>query len=129
MMRLDDITVATVALGGLRVRRLGYGAMRVSGARNAAGVRDRAEAIGIYRRAYERGGHFIDTAHIYGYGESEEILVEALYPYPDDLVIGTKAGFRPGKIEPGQTSLPPLGDPGHIKEEGDKSLRRLRLHH
>jgi aryl-alcohol dehydrogenase-like predicted oxidoreductase len=54
-MRLDDITAGTIALGGLRVRRLGYGAMRVSGARNAAGVRDRAEAIKIYRRAYERG--------------------------------------------------------------------------
>jgi aryl-alcohol dehydrogenase-like predicted oxidoreductase len=101
--------------------------MRVSGARNAAGVRDRAEAVKIYRRAYERGINFIDTANIYGYGESEEILAEALYPYPCDLVIGTKAGFRPGKIEPGKTSLPPLGHPAHIKEECDKSLRRLRL--
>jgi pyridoxine 4-dehydrogenase len=128
-VRLDDSTVGTVDIGGLSVRRLGYGAMRVSGARNAAGARDRAEAIKIYRRAYERGVNFIDTANIYGYGESEEILAEALYPYPDDLVIGTKAGFRPGKIEPGQTSLPPLGHPGHIKEECDKSLRRLRLDH
>ena len=51
-MGLDDITVGTVAIGGLRVRRLGYGAMRVSGARNAAGARDRGEAIKIYRRAY-----------------------------------------------------------------------------
>ena len=58
-MQLDDLTVGTVAIGGLRVRRLGYGAMRVSGARNAAGVRDRAEAIKIYRRAYERGVNFI----------------------------------------------------------------------
>jgi pyridoxine 4-dehydrogenase len=112
-MRLDDITAGTIAIGGLRVRRLGYGAMRVSGARNAAGVRDRAEAIKIY----------------HGYGESEEILAEALHPYPDDLVIGTKAGFRPGKIEPGKTSLPPLWHPGHIREECDKSLRRLRLDH
>jgi pyridoxine 4-dehydrogenase len=128
-VRLDDSTVGTVDIGGLSVRRLGYGAMRVSGARNAAGVRDRAEAIRIYRRAYERGVNFIDTANIYGYGESEEILAEALSPYPDDLVIATKAGFRPGKIEPGQTSLPPRGDPVHIKEECDKSLRRLRLDH
>ena len=50
-MRLDDITVGTAAIGDPRVRRLGYGAMRVSGARNAAGVRDRAEAVKIYRRA------------------------------------------------------------------------------
>ena len=128
-MRLDDSTLGTVDIGGLSVRRLGYGAMRVSGARNADGVRDRAEAVRIYRRAYERGVNFIDTANIYGYGESEEILAEALSPYPDDLVIATKAGFKPGKIEPGQTSLPPLGDPGHIKEECDKSLRRLRLDH
>src|SRR6202044_2568037 len=128
-MRLDDITVGTVAIGDLRVRRLGYGAMRVSGARNATGARDRAEAVKIYRRTYERGINFIDTANIYGYGDSKEILAEALYPYPGDLVIGTKAGFRPGKIEPGKTSLPPLGHPGHIKEECDKSLRRLRLDH
>jgi pyridoxine 4-dehydrogenase len=126
-VRLEDATVGTITLGDLRVRRLGYGAMRVSGARNAAGVRDRAEAIKIYRRASERGINFIDTANVYGYGESEEILAEALRPYPADLVIATKAGFRPGKIEPGKTSLPPLGDPGHIKEECDKSLRRLRL--
>jgi aryl-alcohol dehydrogenase-like predicted oxidoreductase len=126
---MDDLTTGTVAIGDLRVRRLGYGAMRVSGARNAAGARDRAEAVRIYRRAYDRGVNFIDTANIYGYGESEEILAEALHPYPADLVIGTKAGFRPGKIVPGQTSLPPLGHPGHIKEECDKSLRRLRVDH
>src|ERR1700678_264406 len=101
--------------------------MRVSGARNAAGARDRAEAIRIYRRAYERGVNLIDTANIYGYGESEEIIAEALYPYPSDLLITTKAGFKPGKIAPGKTSLPPLGRPEHIREECDKSLRRLRI--
>jgi aryl-alcohol dehydrogenase-like predicted oxidoreductase len=68
----------------------------------------------------------IDTANIYGYGESEEILAEALHPY-DGLLIATKAGFKPGKIAPGATSLPPLGEPKHIREECDKSLRRLRL--
>ena len=124
---LRDETAGTVELASKRVRRLGFGAMRVSGARNAEGVRDRAEAVALYRRAYERGVNFIDVANIYGYGECEEILPEALHPYPDDLLIGTKAGFRPGKIEPGKTSLPPLGRPEHIKEECDKSLRRLRL--
>ena len=68
--------------------------MRVSGARNAAGVRDRDEAIRLYRRVYERGVNFIDVANIYGYGECEEILAEALHPYPDDLLVGTKAGSR-----------------------------------
>src|ERR1700678_1289770 len=119
-MQLDDSTEGAVDIGGLSVRRLGYGAMRVSGARNADGGRDRAEAVRIYRRAYERGVNFIDTANIYGYGESEEILAEALSPYPDDLVIATKAGFKPGKIEPGETSLTPLGTPEHIREECEK---------
>jgi aryl-alcohol dehydrogenase-like predicted oxidoreductase len=73
----------------------------------------------------DRGVNFIDTANIYGYGESEEIIAEALRPYPKDLLIGTKAGFRPGKIGPGKNSLPPLGRPDHIKEECDKSLERL----
>ncbi len=124
---LEDETVGTVELAGKVVRRLGFGAMRASGARNAEGVRDRDEAIALYRRVYERGVNFIDVANIYGYGECEEILAEALHPYPDDLLIGTKAGFRPGKVEPGKTSLPPLGRPEHIREECDKSLRRLRV--
>jgi len=124
---LEDTTAGTVELAGKKVRRLGFGAMRVSGARNAAGVRDRGEAIALCRRVYERGVNVFDVANIYGYGECEEILAEALHPYPDDVLIGTKAGFRPGKIEPGKTSLPPLGRPEHIKEECDKSLRRLRV--
>lgn len=124
---LDDATVGTVTLAGKPVRRLGFGAMRVSGARNADGVRDRDEAIRIYRRTYDRGVNFIDVANVYGLGECEEILAEALHPYPDDLVIATKAGFRPETIDPGQRSLPPCGRPEHIREECDKSLRRLRI--
>jgi pyridoxine 4-dehydrogenase len=124
---LDDDATGTIGIGGATVRRLGFGAMRVSGARNAEGVRDREEAVRLYRRVYERGVTFIDVANIYGYGECEEILAEALHPYPDDLLIGTKAGFKPGKIEPGQRSLPPLGRPEHIKQECEKSLRRLRV--
>ncbi|MGE0794535.1 MAG: aldo/keto reductase [Acidimicrobiia bacterium] len=124
---LTDDTVGTVTFGDITARRLGFGAMRVSGARNADGVRDRAEAVALYRAVYDRGVNFVDTANIYGYGESEEILAEALHPYPDDLFITTKAGFKPGKIEPGKSSLPPLGRPEHIKEECDKSLARLRL--
>jgi aryl-alcohol dehydrogenase-like predicted oxidoreductase len=125
--RLEDDTNGTVALGDLSVRRLGFGAMRVWAARNSEGERDRDEAIRMYRMVYDRGVNFIDTANIYGYGQSEEILAEALHPYPADLVIGTKAGFKPGKIEPGKTSLPPLGRPEHIREECEKSLRRLRV--
>jgi pyridoxine 4-dehydrogenase len=125
--RLDDTSAGTIALAGKSVRRLGFGAMRVSAARNAEGRRDRAEAVKLYRRVYERGVNFIDVANIYGYGECEEILAEALHPYPTDLLIGTKAGFRPGKIDAGQSSLPPFGRPEHIKAECELSLMRLRV--
>jgi aryl-alcohol dehydrogenase-like predicted oxidoreductase len=124
---LTDAVVGTFALGGdLNVRRLGFGAMRISGARNADGERDREEARRIVRRVVDRGVNFIDTANIYGYGESEEIIAEALHPYPEDVVIATKAGYRPGKIMPGHVTLPPWGHPDHIREECDKSLKRLR---
>ena len=124
---LADDTVGTFTIGDHSVRRLGFGAMRASGARNADGVRDRDEARKLYRRVYDRGVNFVDVANIYGYGECEEILAEALHPYPSDLLVGTKAGFKPGKLEPGMRSLPPLGRPEHIREECDKSLRRLRI--
>jgi pyridoxine 4-dehydrogenase len=124
---LDDTTVGTVDIAGWTVRRLGFGAMRISGARNALGVRDREVARALVRRVVDRGVNLIDTANIYGYGESEEIIAEALHPYDSALLITTKAGFKPGKIAPGGTSLPPLGTPEHIREECEKSLRRLRV--
>lgn len=124
---LDDATVGTIKLGDLAVRRLGFGAMRISSAKNAAGELDREEAVKLSRRVYDRGVNFIDAANIYGYGECELILAEALYPYPKDLVIGTKAGFKVAKMEPGQRSLPPSGRPEEIKEECEKSLKRLRV--
>ena len=101
--------------------------MRISGARNAEGVRDRDEARRLVRRVVDRDVNFIDTANIYGYGESEQIIAEALYPYPTDLVVTTKVGFKPGKINRGQATLPCLGHPDHIRQEYDKSLGRLRL--
>jgi aryl-alcohol dehydrogenase-like predicted oxidoreductase len=124
---LDDTTVGTLDIAGRTIRRLGFGAMRISGARNNERVRDRAMAKALVRRAVDRGINLIDTANIYGYGESEEIIAEAIHPYPADLLITTKAGFKPGKIVPGETSLPPLGTPEHIREECEKSLRRLRV--
>jgi aryl-alcohol dehydrogenase-like predicted oxidoreductase len=80
---LDDKIAGTVAIGDLEVRRLGFGAMRISAARNADGGRDRGIAVRLCRRAADRGVNFVDTANIYGYGQSEEILAEALYPYPN----------------------------------------------
>jgi pyridoxine 4-dehydrogenase len=125
---LTDDTVGTFTIGGdLTVRRLGFGAMRISGARDANGVRDRETALQLVRRVVDRGVNFIDTANIYGYGESEEIIAEALHPYPDDLVITTKAGYLPAKIQRGHIMLPTNGDPDHIRAECDKSLRRLRV--
>jgi pyridoxine 4-dehydrogenase len=125
---LDDSRVGTLAIGDdFKVRRLGFGAMRISGARNSEGKRDRDEARKLVQRVAERGINFIDTANIYGYGESEEIIAEALHPYPAGLLIATKAGYRPGKILAGHNTLPPLGDPAHIREECEKSLRRLRV--
>ncbi len=125
---LSDDVVGTFTLGGdLTIRRLGFGAMRISGARDADGVRDRETARQLVRRVVDRGVNFIDTANIYGYGESEEIIAEALHPYPADLVITTKAGYLPGKIQRGHITLPTQGDPDHIRAECDKSLRRLRV--
>ena len=124
---LDDDAAGTVAIGDLIVRRLGCGAMRISGARNADGVRDRDTAVRLARRAADRGVTFFDTANIYGHGQSEEILAEALHPYPAGTVIGTKAGFRPGKMLAGHVTLPTLGDPAHIRQECELSLHRLRV--
>ena len=125
MKILTDTTVGTIQLGDRTLRRLGFGAMRISSARNVEGVRDREEARRLCRRLVERGVQFIDTANIYGYGESEQILAEALQPFAKDLLIATKAGYRPGKILPGHQALPALGHPDHISEECDKSLARL----
>jgi pyridoxine 4-dehydrogenase len=127
MNALDDSTVGTVTLGDLEVRRLGFGAMTISGARTPDGVRDRETARALVREVVDRGVNLIDTADIYGYGESEEIIAEALHPYPDGVVIATKAGYRPGKVLPGHMSLPAEGDPDHIRRQCDLSLQRLKV--
>jgi aryl-alcohol dehydrogenase-like predicted oxidoreductase len=124
---LADDSVGTFTIGDLTVRRLGFGAMRISGARNAEGVRDRDEARRLVRRVVDRGVNFVDTANIYGYGESEEIIAEALHPYPAGLVIATKAGYQPGKIQKGHVTLAANGHPDHIRAECEESLRRLKL--
>jgi pyridoxine 4-dehydrogenase len=105
----------TFILGGeLEVRRLGFGAMRI--------VNDREGGARVLRRALELGVTLIDTANIYGAGVSEEVIAEALYPYPDQLVITTKGGLGWGlqdRIRDGR--------PEHLREALDASLRRLRL--
>jgi len=107
----------------LRVTRLGFGAMRITGDGVWGEPADRAEAVRVLRRAVELGINFIDTADSYGPGVSEEIIAEALHPYPTGLVIATKGGFdRPG---PGQWVE--NGRPEHLRSAFEGSLRRLRL--
>jgi pyridoxine 4-dehydrogenase len=126
---MDDGTptaaaTSTLDVGGdLTVHRLGFGAMRITGAGIWGDPPDRGEAVAVLRRAVELGVDFIDTADSYGPEVSEELIAEALHPYPDDLVIATKGGlYRTG---PGQ--WPSNGHPDHLVEACEGSLRRLRL--
>ena len=113
----------TVTIGDLTVNRMGFGAMRITGPGIWGPPADRDECIRVLRRAVELGVDFIDTADSYGPKVSEELIAEALHPYPDGLVIATKAGlFRPG---PGQWT--PNGHPAHLRRAVEGSLERLRV--
>jgi aryl-alcohol dehydrogenase-like predicted oxidoreductase len=107
----------------LRVIRLGFGAMRITGKGIWGEPLDRAEAIRVLRRAVELGINFIDTADSYGPNVSEEIIAEALYPYPEGLVIATKGGF----MRSGPDQWAENGKPEHLRSACEGSLRRLRL--
>src|SRR5436190_9410645 len=121
---LNMATNPTFNLGGdFTVNRLGFGAMRVTGEGIWGWPPDRQNALKILRRAVELGVNLIDTADAYGPDTSELLIAEALYPYPKGLVIATKGGLtRPG---PGQWV--PNGQPEHLKQAVDGSLKRLRL--
>ena len=114
----------TIDLGGdLTVNRLGYGAMRITGDGIWGEPKSRDDAKAVLRRAVEIGVDFIDTADSYGPEVSENLIGEALYPYPENLVIATKGGLtRPG---PGRWVAD--GRPEHLREVLEGSLRRLRL--
>jgi pyridoxine 4-dehydrogenase len=109
--------------GDLRVTRLGFGAMRITGDGVWGEPADRAEAVRVLRRAVELGVNFIDTADSYGPGVSEEIIAEALYPYPAGLVIATKGGYA----RPGPNQWVEDGRPEHLRAACEASLRRLRV--
>ncbi len=114
----------TIDVGGdLTVNRLGFGAMRITGRGIWGPPPDREQARAVVRRAVELGVNFIDTADSYGPEVSEEIIAEALFPYPDDLVIATKGGLQ----RPGPGRWPADGRPEHLVEACEGSLRRLRL--
>src|SRR3954452_4769405 len=114
----------TFELGGeLPVRRLGYGAMQITGPGIFGEPADPDEARRVLRRAVELGVNFIDTANSYGPEVSERLIGESLSPYPDDLVIATKAGLE----RPGPGKWVPNGDPAYLKEQCEVSRRRLKL--
>jgi len=114
----------TFAIGGnLHVQRLGYGAMQLTGAGVWGEPTDRAQAIAVLRRAVELGINLIDTADSYGPYVSEELIRQALHPYPKGLVIATKAGLA----RTGPSRWIPLGRPEYLRQECEMSLRRLGL--
>jgi aryl-alcohol dehydrogenase-like predicted oxidoreductase len=122
----------TFVIGGdIDVRRLGFGAMRITGPGTWGPPRDRAAARALLRRAVELGVQLIDTADAYGPGVSEELIGEALSPY-DGLLIATKGGYErsgpSGLSESGElTGWTPNGRPGHLRSACEASLLRLEL--
>jgi aryl-alcohol dehydrogenase-like predicted oxidoreductase len=112
------------SLGGeLSVHRLGFGAMRLTGEGIWGPPKNRTEAIAVLRRAAELGVNFIDTADSYGPEVSEELIAEALFPYPTGLVIATKGGWN----RPGPNQWTHNATPAHLRKAVEGSLKRLRL--
>jgi pyridoxine 4-dehydrogenase len=113
-----------VSLGEeISVHRLGFGAMRLTGEGIWGPPRDRSGALAVLRRAVELGVDFIDTADSYGPNVSEELIAEALFPYPAGLVIATKGGWN----RPGPNQWTHDATPGHLRKAVEGSLKRLRL--
>ena len=121
--QLTDAAAGTLEIGDRSVRRLGFGAMRITGPGIWGPPEDHDGAIAVLRRAVELGVNLIDTADSYGPEVSEELIAEALHPYPEDLLIATKGGLT--RTGPGR--WPPDGRPKHLREACEGSLRRLRL--
>jgi aryl-alcohol dehydrogenase-like predicted oxidoreductase len=114
----------TFRIGGdLPVHRLGYGAMQLPGPGVWGEPADRAAAVRVVQAAVEQGVDFIDTADSYGPLVSEQIIAEALHPYPENLVIATKAGL----VRTGPGEWHPVGRPAYLKQQVELSLRHLKL--
>ncbi len=121
---LSAASSGTVSLGNeVTVNRLGFGAMRLTGDGIWGPPKDRAAAIAVLRRAVEVGINFIDTADSYGPYVSEELIAEALSPYPKNLVIATKGGWN----RPGPNQWTHDASPAHLRQAVEGSLKRLRL--
>ena len=114
----------TFSLGGeLTVRRLGFGAMRLTGEGIWGPPKDPDSALRVLRRSVELGVNFIDTADSYGPDINEELIAKALAPYPADLVIATKGGWN----RPGPNQWTHDASPKHLREAAEGSLKRLRV--
>jgi pyridoxine 4-dehydrogenase len=119
----DAAAAGTFDIGDMTVNRLGFGAMRITGKGVWGDPPDREAARAVLRRAVELGVNLIDTADSYGPHVSEELIAEALYPYPDDLVIATKGGLE----RSGPSQWHRNAHPNHLREACEGSLERLRL--
>jgi aryl-alcohol dehydrogenase-like predicted oxidoreductase len=121
---LSASAAGDVSLGGkISVHRLGFGAMRLTGEGIWGPPKDRKGALAVLRRAVELDVNFIDTADSYGPNISEELIAEALFPYPTGLVIATKGGWN----RPGPNQWTHDASPAHLRSAVDASLKRLRL--
>jgi aryl-alcohol dehydrogenase-like predicted oxidoreductase len=123
-MTLSAAAAGTFTIGGdLTVHRIGYGAMRITGPGIWGPPANKKAALATLRKAIELGVNLIDTADSYGPGTSEELIAEALYPYPADVVIATKGGWE----RPGPDQWTHNASPRHLTEALEGSLKRLRL--
>jgi pyridoxine 4-dehydrogenase len=113
----------TYKIGDLEVNRMGYGGMQLTGKGVWGEVPDRENGIKVLQKAVELGVNFIDTADSYGPHTNEKLIADALYPYKKGLVIATKSGL----VRPGPDQWEPNGDPGHIREGIEGSLKHLKL--
>jgi pyridoxine 4-dehydrogenase len=123
-MSTKNASSKTFNIGGdLTINRLGYGAMRITGKGIWGPPKDKDESVRVLKRAVELGVNFIDTADSYGPYISEELIADALYPYAEGLVIGTKGGL----LRTGPDQWPVDASPEHLKEALDGSLKRLKV--
>jgi pyridoxine 4-dehydrogenase len=117
------MTASSISIGDLHVNRLGFGAMRICGPQVWGPPKDRAGALEVLQRAYELGYNFIDTADSYGPHVDEQLIAEALHPYPKDLVIATKGGL----LRPSPPQWVSDARPEHLRAALEGSLKRLKL--
>ena len=117
------MTTPSISIADLHVNRLGFGAMRLCGPQVWGPPKDRAAALKVAQRAYELGYNFFDTADSYGPHVDEQLIAEALHPYPQDLVIATKGGL----LRPSPPQWVSDARPEHLRKALEGSLKRLKL--